>query len=140
MTTVNVKIKQLEERVATKGFFFGDAPAGKIRRKLEPGEVVELDMDDELTKQVLASGKVDVTLDPPTRPLDFDNENDAKYSSPSYRPRDNDDERDMLEARDRIAESLAPLVDEPEGGPTVADVEEVVAGNPRANRRRAASG
>lgn len=102
-----IKIKQLEERIATSGLFMGSpADPDKFRRKLEPGEIVEIpdDMmiDDEKAIDFLfATGKIDMVppSTPPTRPLDYDNRRDAKLCSPTFRPRDPTDERDMAKAR-----------------------------------------
>lgn len=109
MNVVNVRIKQLETRVATAGLFFGDSPEGKFRRKLEPGEVIALDADDQLTIDALAGGKLEITLDPATRPLDFDTEPEARFSSPSFRPRDIDEEAEAETVRAAIAERMAAL-------------------------------
>lgn len=143
MNMVNVRIKQLEERSSTAGFFFGDAATGKFRRKLEPGEVVAVDADDTIVKQAMSSGKLELTLDTATRPLDFDTDKEARFTSPRFRPRDENEAAEAERVREAVAVKLNGSADSEDD--TVAEVPartpadaaaEMSDSNPRVNRRR----
>lgn len=111
-----IKIKQLEERVATAGLFMGspDNPE-HFRRKLEPGEIVEIPDDmvfgpdgDNLMDGLWQTGHIDMVPPSvqPTRPLDYDNKREAQLCSPTFKPRDPTDERDMHKARAKYQAQL----------------------------------
>jgi hypothetical protein len=121
-----IKIKQLEERVATAGLFMG---GDVCRRKLEPGEIVEIPDDMELEdgrnlmQALWDTGTIDIVPDTVavTRPLDYTNRRDANICSPSYKPRGNDDIKEMNRVRDAVearlfesSESLPEPVESPE--------------------------
>src|SRR5210317_134465 len=110
-----IKIKQLDDRVATSGVHFG----GPIeRRKLHPGEVVEMPEGDLLTG-IMATGRVEMTLDAANRPLDFASEREAKITAPTFRPRDELEAAEVEKAREAVASRMAesseapPMVDSP---------------------------
>jgi hypothetical protein len=112
-----IRIKQLNERVATMGLHMGGGPT---RRKLQPGEVVEIPEDLEvdgspLFDQLWETGTIDLTRDRPTRPLDYDSPAEAKLCSPSFKPQDPSEERESAKARERVAARLEEqFADEPE--------------------------
>ncbi len=135
-----VKIKQLDERVATAGLHFGGPPQ---RRKLEPGEVVDIPEDlylpdgRSLFEIIWATGKLELTLDDITRPLDYESYKEARYCGPNFKPRDDAEKREMENFRKEVAYRLSQSaeeepIDEPEEAVTAPT-------NPRAARRRAAS-
>jgi|Cruoilmetagenom7_1024161.scaffolds.fasta_scaffold31429_4 hypothetical protein len=117
-----VKIKQLDERVATNGLHMGGGPE---RRKLEPGEVVDIAEDfllpdgQALLELLWSTGKLEMTLDPVTRPLDFANYRQANLCGPRFKPRDPSETLEMERARAVVAarmaetESAAPETDSP---------------------------
>lgn len=119
-----IKVKQLETRTATAGIHLGKAKPPKFRRKLEPGEVLELPEGDELLEGLWDTGLVEITLDPPTRPLDFKDYNEARYTSPKFRSRGPDEDEIADKVRDKVAADLA--------GESVAEA-------PKAPRRSVAS-
>lgn len=136
-----VRIKQLDERVASSGIHMGGGPE---RRKLHPGEVVELP-EGELFDAVWATGKLELTMDPATRPLDFLNAREAKLTAPTFKSRGPDEDRQVDEAWANVHARMAAEAVEPE--PDEAPVAEQPAsepppagnaGNRRAQRRRAA--
>jgi hypothetical protein len=86
-----IRIRQLDERVATSGLFMG---GGKERRKLEPGEIVEVPDDenmadgDNLMQALWDGGTIDILPETAvaTRPLDYESRREAKLCSPTYKP------------------------------------------------------
>ena len=98
-----VKIRQLEERIATKGLHFGRDPC---MRKLQPGEVVDIPEGDFL-EMLWSTGKLELTRDPVTRPLRYESEREARLCSPTFKPRDPSEEaerdRALLEVDARLA-------------------------------------
>lgn len=143
-----IKIKQLNERVATMGLHMG---GDARRRKLQPGEVVEIpdDMveDGEVLIDVLfATNTIDLTRDAPTRPLDYASIAEAKLCSPTFKPNDPSEERESAKARERVAARLAEHFAEDEKSPgkksakkadTPATEEPKKQGSRRALRRQA---
>ena len=113
--SVNLKIKQLDERVSTNGAHMG---GDRRRRKLEPGEVVaiprnlETDGGKNLLELLLATDRLEITQTPPTRPLDYESETEAKYCSPTFRPVDESQVRDMEIARETVRQRLRDNTDE----------------------------
>jgi len=115
-----IKVKQMDERTATVGVHFGGAP---VRRKLHPGEIVEIDEDFEagkygggeqsLLQTILATNRVEITLDPANRPLDYPDEDAARYTAPTYKSRGPEDDVIIAEAFERanrhMQSSKAPL-------------------------------
>ena len=104
-----IRIKQLGERVATMGLHMG---GGAIRRKLQPGEVVEIPDDMEEDGEVLLdvlfeTGTIDLTRDTPTRPLDYASIAEAKLCSPTFKPNDPSEARESEKARERVTARLA---------------------------------
>lgn len=107
-----IKIKQMDERVASSGVHMG----GKVeRRKLYPGEVVNLPEDFEAGKYdhgqslfelLFATGKIEITNEPVTRPLEYASEKEALMTAPTYRPHDDTEIRDIAEIQQRIAQEL----------------------------------
>ena len=133
-----IKIKQLDDRVATSGVHFG----GPVeRRKLHPGEVVEMPEGDLLTG-IMATGRVEMTLDPANRPLDFASEREAKITAPTFRPRDELEAAEVEKAREAVASRMAesseapPMVDSPAEDRQPAPAKKKT-GNRRAARRAA---
>ena len=142
-----IKIRTIDTHSACAGLFMGGN--ARVRRKLEVGEVVDIPEDErveggaQLLQVLNDTGKVELTLDEPTRPFEFDNSREAKLTSPSFRPKD-DDERAEVAAvwqvvRARMAGQAKP--DRPERSPAPAaddsppPVDPVAA---RARRRRRA--
>ena len=100
-----VRIKQLDERVATNGLHMGGGPE---RRKLQPGEVVEISEDliengKPLLDLLWQTGKLEMTLDPATRPLDYEDYREAQLCAPTFKPRDPSEETEMHRAREAVA-------------------------------------
>ena len=67
----------------------------------------------------MATGKVEMTTEPPTRPLRYASEQEARFCSPSFKPRDDSEEREMNAAREAVAERLRKPV--PPSSSEVAD-------------------
>ena len=134
----NIKIKQLDERVATSGIHFG-GPA--TRRKLMPGEVVEITDDmafedgSNMLKALMETGKIELTLEAVNRPLDFADEREAALTMPTFRSRGEDDERAVRVARAAVANRIREASAEPD---IVTEISEEPA--TRRGRRRASSG
>jgi hypothetical protein len=99
-----IKIRQLEERVATNGLFMG---GDHRRRKLEPGEIVEI--PDEmhlpdganLLQGLWDTGLIDIVPDTVavTRPLDYATRREAHICSPNYKPKGRNDISEMNQIR-----------------------------------------
>lgn len=100
----NVKIKQMGKAVSTSGIHMG---GGRKRRKLEPGEVIYLDENDELFGILWGTGKLELTMEAPNRPLDFASEQQAAYCSPTFKPQSKDEAELMLDAHEEVMEILA---------------------------------
>ena len=100
---MRLRIRQLDEKVATQGLHFGLGPNA---RKLEPGEVVDIP-EGELFEDMWETGKLELTRDPVTRPLMFENEREARLCSPTFKPRGPAEEREQQRALDRVSERLA---------------------------------
>ncbi len=104
-----VKIKQLEERVATAGMHLG---GGAERRKLEPGEVIDIPEDmmlpdgTTLFDTIWETGKLELTMDPATRPIDYENYREGVLCSPRFKPRDASEELEMKKVRDKVMSRL----------------------------------
>lgn len=158
-----VKIKQLDERVATQGVHLG---GGSNRRKLEPGEVLDIpegviEGGHNLFDTVWATGKLELTLDEVTRPLDYLNYREARLCSTKFKPRDANEKMEMHKVRAEVMARLKPteseVPDKPESlsddtldirpkrtkraKPRVrpkAKAETIPSTNPRARRRAAA--
>lgn len=111
-----VKIKQMDERVATNGLHMGGDSA---RRKLEPGEVIDipedflLDDGQPLLDLLWKTGKLEMTLDPVTRPIDFESYREAALCSPTFKPRDPSEEVEMTNARAAVAARLESVSEAP---------------------------
>ncbi len=99
---MRVRIRQLDERVATNGLHFGIGPAA---RRLEPGEVVDIPEGD-FFDTLWNTGKIELTRDPVTRPLEYENQRQARLCSPSYRPRGDSDEIERDKALARVSQLL----------------------------------
>ena len=147
-----VRIKQLYERVATQGLFMGGSM--QLRRKLEPGEIVDVPVDmleghDNLFDMLWNTGVVDLVpeTEAPTRPLDYRDYREAKLCSPSFKPLSATDEREMAQARERVRNRMiqqsAPLeADSPADKPAPtkpkrAARKKTLAKKPAGNRRAA---
>jgi hypothetical protein len=106
-----VRIKQLGDVVATSGLHFNMGPE---TRKLEPGEVVEL--PDDVYRKVKtskAAHALEITDDPVTRPFTFASVDEAKFTSPTFRPRSVDDVEGQRDALAAVARRLAEVVPAP---------------------------
>lgn len=144
-----VKIKQLDDRVATAGMHMG----GPIeRRKLHPGEVVEIP-EGNLLDALWQTGKLEMTLDPANRPLEFENAREAQLTSPTFKSRGPDEDRQIAEAHAavaaRLAETTSDVPDEtgspadgsqPDASDDPVPAEKSTASNRRAQRRAALQG
>lgn len=144
-----VKIKQLDERVSTQGLHMGGGPE---RRKLEPGEVVDISEDEclptgeHLLELLWNTGKLEMTLDPITRPLDYKDYREGKLCSPTFKPRGISETDEMEQARVKVmarmveTESavISPADDKPDSEPKVIPAEKPKAARNRRAERRAA--
>lgn len=134
-----IKIKQLEERIATSGVHFGGPPE---RRKMHPGEIVDLP-EGELLDAILATGRVELTMAPATRPLDYASEREAKITAPTFKPRDDAEAAEMENAREAVASRMAesskapPVAESPAEERQPAPASSKKSGNRRAARRAA---
>ncbi len=127
-----IKIKQLEERIATAGLHFGLGPEA---RKLAPGEVVEIP-EGELFDILWATGKIEITMEPATRPLKYKDYREAQLTAPNYKSRGPHEDVEIAKAHDAVAlrmSEAAEPVEEPE--PPAADTKPARAPNRRAKRR-----
>ncbi len=149
-----LRIKQLEDRIATAGLFMGGGPE---RRKLQPGEIIDIPEDFEagmydgkgLFDAMWATGKVEMTPDAATRPVDFQDILEAKHTSPTFKIRGDDDKRNVEKALAAVAARMAetseaqpqaasPADDnQPEPSDDSPAVTEIPPPNPRAARRAA---
>lgn len=145
-----VKIKQLDERVSTDGLHLGGTDA---RRKLQPGEVVDIPEDFEdgmydgksLLDVLWGTGKLEMTLDKPNRPIEFKDYREAQLTSSTFKSRGPDDDRNVVKAREAVAARLAKTSEvPPENGGSPADdiqpepvTETVTEAPPTARNRRA---
>jgi len=108
-------IKQLDDRIATAGLFMGGN--NQVRRKLQPGEVVDISEDFEpgmydgqgLLDALWGTGKVEMTLDAATRPVDFADARQAKLSSPTFKSRGPDDDIAVEKARAAVTARLVEM-------------------------------
>lgn len=118
-----VKIKQLDTRISTSGIHMGGGPE---RRKLHPGEIVDIPEDFEagqhggksLFEALWATGKLELALEPATRPLDFADEREAQVTSPTFKTRGPHEELEVEQAWDAIESRMAsksaqPVADSP---------------------------
>lgn len=144
-----IKIKQLGERVATMGLHMG---GDRRRRKLEPGEVVDIPddlmVDDELSlvDMLWQTDTVDLTRDMPTRPLDYADATEARLCGPSFKAHDPSEEVLAEKARERVAARLEkqfaeqadekPAKRKPAEAAPAKDVAPANRGNRRAMRRQ----
>lgn len=131
-----IKIKQLDTRVATSGMHFGGPPE---RRKLFPGEVVDLP-EGELLEALFATGKIELTLDPVTRPLDYKNVREAKLTAPTFKSRGPDEDHEIAKAFADVAERLKAGEEQPVEVESSPAEEQKKPRNRRAARRAAAQG
>ena len=143
---MRVRIRQLEERIATTGLHFGMGPKA---RKLEPGEVVDIPEGD-LFDQLWETGKLELVRDPVTRPLVYESEREAKLCSPTFKPRGPDEIEAQEKAQAAVAARLNEVASEAETAddspatetqhaqPIPPELPPPVA-NKRAARRRAAN-
>ena len=103
-----LRIKQMDDKTATAGLFMGGGPE---RRKLQPGEILDVPEDFEagqydgrgLFDAMWATGKVEMTPDAATRPIDFDNPREAKLTSPTFHSRGLDEDIEVDKARVAVA-------------------------------------
>lgn len=118
-----IKIKQLDERISTSGVHFGKGPE---RRKLCPGEVVDIPEDFEagqyngksLFQAIYDTGKVEITTADVTRPLDYASAVEARLSSPNFKPANPAEAREAEKVRAdvsaRLMTSSKAQADEPD--------------------------
>lgn len=140
-----IKIRQLGDKVACSGLHMSKKPEV---RKLEIGEVVDIPASVpapgsagpgrpgkkwvSLTDFLLATGKVDLTTEAPTRPFAYKDYREAKLCSPSFKPRDDaeKEERDVAlsEVRRRLQNPVKSSSKEGEEGknPVQPEAVEVV--------------
>ena len=118
-----IQIKTLDERVATAGLHMG---GDFRRRKLQPFEVVDIPEDEalpdgtNLLDGLWNTGKIELTMDQPTRPLDYETPREAKLCSPTFKPRGPDEEVEQQRALEAVAirleqqaETAEPVVEAP---------------------------
>ena len=107
-----IKVKSLNERVATQGLHMGGGP---VRRKLQPYEVVDIpeDLQTEDGRNLLDvlwdTGLIDLTMDEVTRPLDYQTAREAKVCSPTFKPRGIQEEEERDAALEAVAVRLANM-------------------------------
>jgi len=107
-----VRIKQLDTRTATAGIHMG---GGVERRKLHPGEVVDIPEDFEagmykgksLFHALWDTGKLELTMDPATRPIDFEDYRQAQLTEPTFKVRGPDEVIEVEQAFEAVASNLA---------------------------------
>jgi len=142
-----VKIKQLDDRVSTMGLHMG---GGHERRKLEPGEVVEIP-DDLVEKGVgimevlWGTGHLEITRESVTRPLDYAGPREAALCSPTFKSTGPSDDADRDTALAAVGKRLdAAQAEKTPSMSTVIETEKGVreaptasASNRRAERRAA---
>jgi len=132
-----VKIKQLDERVATQGVHLG---GGAHRRKLEPGEVIDIpegifEHGQSLFDTIWATGKLELTMDEVTRPLDYLNYREARLCGPRFKPRDANETMEMHKVRADVMARLNQTESEvPDNPESLSD--DVLDIKPRAKRAR----
>lgn len=128
----------------------GQPKDGKFRRKLEPGEVVEVPEDmlndegENLMDMLWDTGTIDIVPDSVavTRPLDYENRREALLCSPTFKSRGADDDRlrdkvlakvdkQLLEQSDSLPDEVeSPEDDKPEPEPPPK------AAKPKASRKK----
>lgn len=93
MSKVNIKIKQFRKDTTTTGVFLPIPKNANPRstRKLEPGEVVEV--DEAFAKDPRVADLCEVTTSPATRPIVFPDPYIAKFTSP-VAPKNTQEQRD----------------------------------------------
>ena len=119
-------IKQLGDSIATAGLFMGGGPE---RRKLQPGEIVEIPEDFEpgmyegegLLNALWGTGKVEMTLDPATRPIDFENTREAQITSPTFKSRGPDEDIEIEKVQVAIKARMAQPSDAQPSADSPAD-------------------
>lgn len=151
-----VTIKHMDNLVATRGLHLGGP---RTRRKLFPGEVVEIPEDfmeagRPLIDILWETGKLEISLDPVNRPLEYENERIAQLTAPTFKPRGPDEVRQVEQAFAQVEASLSVEDTEPVSlhddepatvEPPTPPIEEPAAAppevppvrNPRAERRAA---
>lgn len=146
-----IQVKQMGERVATNGIYLGPS-SNRLRRKLEPGERVDIPEDavfDEsdqrnILETVWETGLIEIAPDKakPTRPLDYESEQEATYNAPSFRPMDESERILMEKSREEVANRLenqsVKRSDAREDGRKKGAAENSAPNNKRRNRRSAA--
>ena len=106
MTAVRIKIKVLGENAACGNLSFGvDASA---RRSLEVGEIIELDDEDPLFIALWDTGKMEMTRDMPTRPLDYASAGEARLCAPSFKSRGPQDDAEIAAAKIAVHARMYP--------------------------------
>lgn len=103
-----IRIKQMDERVATMGLHMGGPPE---RKKLEPGEIVFIPDDVEENGENLFdllwdTDKIEMYPGKPTRPFEFANVSEAKLCSPEFRPHDESEKVLMHKTREAVRARL----------------------------------
>lgn len=138
-----IKIKQLNERVATAGLHMGKAKEPMFRRKLEPGEIVEIpddmvmDNGENLLQGLYETGMIDMVPETysPTRPLDYDDARTAKICSPTYRPQGLNE---IAEADSVRAKVLAQLEEQSTSSPEANSPDKDTPAKPSRRQQRRA--
>ena len=100
----NIKIKQMDDRIATAGIHLGGTAA---RRKIEPGEVLAFAEDDPLFIALNDLKLTELTMEPATRPLDYPNYRIARLCSPTFRSRGPDEDIEVDKANALVADLMA---------------------------------
>ncbi len=122
----NIKIKSMGNSVSTSGLHMG---GDRKRRKLEPGEVLFLDENDSLFAILWGTGKLELTMDAPNRPLDFESIEQARLCSPTFKSQSDEDAEKMLDAHEEVMEFMAaqagPIAHPPGTEPEPGDVDAV---------------
>jgi hypothetical protein len=131
---------------------------GPERRKLQPGEIIDIPEEFEagmydgmgLFDAMWSTGKVEMTPDAATRPIDYLDPREAKLNSPTFKPRGPDEELQVDKARAAVAARMdeqsdahSPAADsQPEPVAVSSPTEEVTppVTNRRAQRRAAMKG
>lgn len=138
-----IKIKQMDERVATMGLHMGGP---RERKKLEPGEIVFIPDDMEeggenLFDSLWETDKIEIFPGKPTRPLEYASVTEAKLCSPVFRPHDPSEREAMHKAREAVRVRVLEEFGEdkpkkPKRAKAKAAVKDTQAANRRSLRRQ----
>lgn len=116
MQAFNVRIKKIGALAAATGVFLCDG-GDKLHRKLEVGEIIRVveggpGFDAAVHLLEDPQSPIELTHEPPTRPVRFKDRNTAKWSSPSLKAAKTDQLSAMQKARIEMAKQRDAELDE----------------------------